>query len=385
LHALLLIYTQVGIDQSGNPLVISPSTLMVHTGGWTNSIQQEKVVGFRSIMRRFFTIPARYSAITLLVGTAGLSIYGCTDAGSIDPGPQLASLSVSGASLQPPFTSETTGYSVDLPSNTSDVTVSATKSDPNDVLSGAVTAPAGQTTGQTTIPSPGPGSTKDISLTVTSPDGKAKIYTITLRTITLGGDNTLRSLTVSPGTLSPSFTAGTQNYTVDVAAAVAQVTVSATKSDVNAVISGDVPNEGQTTLKLDGPGTTKLVSIIVTAPNGTSKTYTITVKRAASSSDNNLSDLTVRPGLLDPDFGSGILTYTVDVANDVDSVIISATKSDLNAVMSAFGSVIAAAGTPTGQVSVPLSGRRTTVDITVTAQDGVTTKTYTITVTRSRK
>jgi hypothetical protein len=336
-------------------------------------------------MRRFFTIPARYSAITLLVGTAGLSIYGCTDAGSIDPGPQLASLSVSGASLQPPFTSETTGYSVDLPSNTPDVTVSATKSDPNDVLSGAVTAPAGQTTGQTTIPSPGPGSTKDISLTVTSPDGRAKIYTITLRTITLGGDNTLRSLTVSPGTLSPSFTAGTQNYTVDVAAAVAQVTVSATKSDVNAVISGDVPNEGQTTLKLDGPGTTKLVSIIVTAPNGTSKTYTITVKRAASSSDNNLSDLTVRPGLLDPDFGSGILTYTVDVANDVDSVIISATKSDLNAVMSAFGSVIAAAGTPTGQVSVPLSGRRTTVDITVTAQDGVTTKTYTITVTRSRK
>ncbi|BFU89681.1 MAG: hypothetical protein NTAFB01_08680 [Nitrospira sp.] len=336
-------------------------------------------------MRRFFTIPARYSAITLLVGTAGLDINGCQDTGSIDPGPQLAGLSVSGASLQPPFTAETTGYSVDLPSNTPDVTISATKSDPNDVLSGAVTAPAGQATGQTTIPPPGPGSTKDASVTVTSPDGRAKIYTITLRAITLGGDNTLRSLTVSPGTLSPSFTAGTQNYTVDVATAIAEMTVSATKSDVNAVISGDVPNEGHATLTLDGPGTTKLVSIIVTAPNGTSKTYTIAVKRAAPSSNDNLAGLTVSSGALDPDFASGILSYRVDVANNVDSVIISATKSDPNAVMSAFGSVIAAAGTPTGQVPVTLRGRRVKVDISVTAQDGLSTKTYTITVIRSRR
>jgi len=336
-------------------------------------------------MRRFFTVPARYVTITLLFGTAGLGVDGCKDTASIDPGPQLAGLSVSGASLQPPFSGETTVYSADLPGNTPDVTISATKSDPNDVLSGAVTAPAGQATGQTTIPSPGPGSTKDVSLTVTSSDGKAKIYTITLRGISLGGDNSLKSLTVSPGTLTPAFSAGTQVYTVNVATAVAEITVSATKSDPNAVISGDVPNQGRATIPLDGPGTTKIVSMIVTAPNGTSKTYTITVKRAAPSSDDDLSDLTVSPGSLDPDFASGILNYTIDVANDVDSVIISATKSDSNAVMSAFGSVIAAAGTQTGQVSVPLKGRRTEMDMTVTAQNGVNTKTYTIIVIRSRK
>ena len=336
-------------------------------------------------MRRFFTIPARYSAITFLIATVGLGIDGCQDTGSIDPGPQLAGLSVSGASLQPPFTGETTVYSVDLPGNTPDVTISATKSDPNDVLSGAITAPAGQATGHITIPSPGPGSTKDVSLTITSSDGKAKIYTITLRGISLGGDNSLKSLTVSPGTLSPAFSAGTQVYTVNVATAVTDITVSATKSDPNAVISGDMPNEGRATLKLDGPGTTKIVSMIVTAPNGASKTYTITVKRAAPSSDDDLSGLTVSPGSLDPDFASGILSYTVDVADNVDDVNISATKSDPNAVMSAFGSVIAAAGTQTGHVSVTLKRRRTEVDMTVTAQDGVNTKTYTMTVIRSRK
>ena len=357
---------------------------MVHTGGWTQLvIQQENMVG--SSMRRFLSIPVRYAAITLLIGIAGLGIDGCTDTGSIDPGPQLASLSVSGASLQPPFASETTGYNVDLPNNIPDVTVSATKSDPNDMLSGAVTAPAGQATGQTMIPSPGPGSTKDVSLTVTSPDGRAKIYTITLRVIPPGGDNTLRSVTLSPGTLSPAFSAGTQDYTVNVATDVDSVTVSATKSDPNAVISGDVPNDGQATINLNGPGTTKVVSIIVTAPNGTSKTYTIAVKRAAPSSDDTLSGLTVSPGSLDPNFASGILNYRVAIANNVDSVTISATKSDPNAVISAFGSVIAAAGTPTGQVSAPLRGRRTEVDMTVIAQNGVSTKTYTITVIRSRQ
>jgi Cadherin-like beta sandwich domain len=336
-------------------------------------------------MRRLFIIPARYFTITLLIGTTGFGIYGCTDTGSIDPGPQLASLSVSGASLQPPFASETPGYIADLPSNTPDVTVSATKSDPNDVLSGVITAPAGQATGQITIPSPGPGSTRDVSLTVTSSDGRAKIYTITLRAITLGGDNTLRSLTLSPGTLSPAFSPGNQNYHVNVAATVAEVTISATKSDANAVISGDIPNEGQATIRLNGPGTTKVVSILVTAPNGTSRTYAITVIRATPSSDDTLSRLSVSPGSLDPDFASGILDYRVDVANDVDSVIISATKSDPNATMFAFGSVIAGAGTPTGQVSVSLSGKRTEADITVTAQDGVSSTPYTITIIRARR
>lgn len=335
-------------------------------------------------MIRLF-IPARFLAITFLVATAGLSNYGCTDTGSIDPGPQLAGLSVSGASLQPPFTSETTGYTIDLPSNTPDVTVTATKSDANDVLSGAVTASAGQATGQTTISPPGPGSIRDVSLTVTSSDGRAKIYTITLRGISLGGDNTLKSLTVSSGTLSPPFSIGTQNYASNVATDVDTVIVSATKSDPNAVISGDVPNEGRATLQLSGPGTTRIVSIIVTALNGVSRTYTIAIRRAVPSNDSALSGLTVSEGSLDPDFASAIQTYTVDVNNDVDGIIISATKSDPNAVMAALGSVIAAAGTPTGQISVRLRGRRTEVDITVTAQDGVNTRTYTITVIRSRR
>ncbi|MBS0152491.1 MAG: cadherin-like beta sandwich domain-containing protein [Nitrospira sp.] len=336
-------------------------------------------------MKHRFTITAQYLALALLIGTTGFGIYGCSNTGSIDPGPQLVSLSVSGTSLQPSFASDTTSYSVDLPGNQQDVTISATKSEPKDILSGTVTAPAGQVTGQATIQAPGPESTKDVSLTVSSSDGRAKIYTITLRAITLAGDNTLKSLTISPGTLSPAFSAGTQDYAVNVTSTVTEVTVVAIKSDPNAVISGDVPNEGRATLKLDGPGTIRIVSTIVTAPNGTSRTYTITVKRARPSSDDALADLTVTPGFLDPEFAAGILGYRVTVANDINSVAISATKSDPNAVVSTPSSVIAAAGTPTGQISVSLQGRRTEVALTVTAQDGVTTQDYAVTIIRSRR
>ncbi len=336
-------------------------------------------------MKHRSPIPVQYLALILLIGTISFGAYGCSNTGSLDPGPQLANLSVSGASLQPPFTSDTSSYNVDLLSNQQDITILATKSAANDVLSGAIIAPAGQVTGQATIQAPGPGSTKDVSLTVTSSDGRAKIYTMTLRAITLSGDNTLKTLTISPGTLAPAFSAGAQDYTVNVGSAVTEVIIVATKSDSNAVISGDVPNEGRATLKLDGPGTTKIVSLIVTAPNGTSRTYTITVKRARPSSDDTLAGLTVTPGSLDPDFASDILSYRVTVTNNVESVTISATKSDPNAVLSATGSTLAAAGTTTGQISLPLQGRRTEVDLTVTAQDGVNTQAYAITVIRSRR
>ncbi|CUS35872.1 hypothetical protein COMA1_20492 [Candidatus Nitrospira nitrosa] len=368
----------------GNPFRKICISRVGSPGGWTQqSFQQGACRG--SIMKHRFAFYTRYLALTLLAGTISFEISGCNDTGSIDPGPQLVSLSVSGASLQPPFAGDTTSYTVDLPSNQQDITISATKSAANDVLSGAIIAPAGQVTGQATIQAPGPGSTKDVSLTVTSSDGRAKIYTVTLRAITLSGDNSLKTLTISPGTLAPAFSAGTQDYTVNVASTVTEVTVVTTKSDPNAVISGDVPNEGRATLKLDGPGTTKIVSLIVTAPNGTSRTYTITIKRARPSSDDALAGLTVTPGSLSPDFASDILSYRVTVPNNVESVTISATKSDPNAVLSTPGSIVAAAGTPVGQISLPLQERRTEVELIVTAQNGVNTQAYAITVIRSRR
>ncbi|MDH4083122.1 MAG: cadherin-like beta sandwich domain-containing protein, partial [Nitrospira sp.] len=172
----------------------------------------------------------------------------------------------------------------------------------------------------------------------------------------------------------------TTSYTVDVASTVASITVTPTRQDSNATITvnGQAATSGQAqTVTLRAAGLSTSIPIMVTAPNGSSKTYTITVDRAALASNNNLSALSVTPGSLAPNFAAGTLSYTVNVATNVTEVTVTATKADPNAVTS--GSV-----PNSGQATIPLNGAgtSTSVSITVTAPNG-SSKTYTITVDRA--
>ena len=299
----------------------------------------------------------------------------------------LSALSVTPGPLVPTFSPTTLTYTVDVASAVTSVNVAATKADPNAVMSGSVTAGAGTASGQTTIQLGGPGTTRVVLITVTALSGSSKTYSITVERAAQASNNNLSALSVTPGPLVPTFSPTTLTYTVDVASTVTGVNVAATKADPNAVMSGSLTAgagtaSGQTTIQLGGPGTTRVVLITMTAPSGSSKTYSITVERAAQASNNNLSALSVSPGALVPVFDANTTSYTVNVANDVTSVNVSATKADPNAVMS--GSVTAGTGVATGQATIPLNGAGTStpVSIAVTAPNG-SSKTYTITVNRS--
>ncbi|BFU89680.1 MAG: hypothetical protein NTAFB01_08670 [Nitrospira sp.] len=286
---------------------------------------------------------------------------------------RLASLAISPGALSPVFSSTTTNYTVNVPATTTTVTVTATPEDSTAMV--AITGGATQSL-------PGPGSSKDIPIVVTAQSGSQSTYIVTINKAALAADNNLSALTVTPGALSPAFASGIQNYTVDVATTVTSVSISATKSDPNAVISGDVPNQGQAMILLGGPGTTTNVLITVTAQDGSAKTYRITINRAAPANNNNLSALSVNAGSLSPPFAPGTLNYSVEVPASVDELIVTATKSDPNALMSASGVVIAPPGVPSGQTVVsPGLGTLTPVSINVFAPDG-SLKTYTITVFR---
>jgi hypothetical protein len=330
-------------------------------------------------------VPRYLTVILLLI--LGVSLYGCKDTVSVSNDIQvpLASLTVTPGTLQPAFSSNTTSYTVDAPTSATSVTVTASPKDNTSTMTingGATTA------GQDRSISLGlPGSTTAIHIVVSSQTGTESTYTVTVTRL-LSSDNNLSALKVTVDNagqpLAPPFASRSLTYTVDVATDVANVTVTATKSDPNAVLSGAVPNEGQATIPLDGPGTSKTISITVTAPNGNAKTYTITVNRAAPSTDNNLSALTVDAGAfaLNPAFTADTLSYMVDVPIITESVTLSATKSDPNAVM-ALGSVSVAAGTATGQTPITLNGigAPTSASITVTAPSG-DVKTYTVTINR---
>ena len=291
----------------------------------------------------------------------------------------LKSLAITPGPVSPSFTSDRLTYTVDVATNISAVTIAATKSDPDAILSGDVSDE-----GRATIQLDGPGTQKIVSITVTAPNQTRKTYRITIRRAA-SSNNNLSALRVQVGTadqtLSPGFSSGETSYRVDVGTKVTSVTVTATKADPLAVISGGVPNEGQATIQLDGPGTQKDVSIHVAAQDGNVKTYTVTIKRAAPSSNNNLSALSVTPGTLSPAFSADQLAYTVDVPTNISSVDVSATKADPDAVIS--GSLSAGTGQAGGQASIQLGtpGTTTAVSITVRAPDG-TSKAYSITVNR---
>ncbi len=332
-------------------------------------------------LSRTLTVAGQCIAV-LVLAIMDIISSGCSDSASISEGPQvpLADLTVNPGSLQPAFSSDTVNYVANVPSAAGTVTVTAT---PQDSTSSVTIA--GTATRSLRITLDPPPSSKAIIIQL-SQSGVESTYTITINRA-LGGNSDLAALTVTPGTLVPGFASSTSAYTVDVASEVTSVTVAATKSDPDAVMqlhSVTVPAgtaSGQDTIPLNGPGTDTPVLITMTAPNGSSKTYNLTIHRAASS-NNKLSGLTVSVGSLIPSFTPATLNYTVNVNGFIPSMTISATKQDPNAVISASGSVIAPPGTPTGQVTVSLQGGSIEVPVTVIAQDG-SPQIYRITVNRS--
>lgn len=83
-------------------------------------------------------------------------------------------------------------------------------------------------------------------------------------------DNTLKSLKISPGVLSPAFSSSTTYYTTSVDADVETLVVNAVANDANATVSVKYAN-------LDmGANETY---VVVTAQNGDTKTYTIATTR----------------------------------------------------------------------------------------------------------
>lgn len=86
------------------------------------------------------------------------------------------------------------------------------------------------------------------------------------------GNNALSTLTVSAGTLTPAFDPAVTEYTLSLPQGTEKLTLTATPSDSNATVQGD----GELTLQ-EGENT---LSLVVTAENGDTKTYTVTAKVA---------------------------------------------------------------------------------------------------------
>jgi uncharacterized protein (TIGR02145 family) len=154
---------------------------------------------------------------------------------------------------------------------------------------------------------------------------------------------------------------------VNVAYGVSTISVTGTATNSEARVAGNVTD----TSLVVGSNTIKLT---VTAPDGkTTKVYTVTVVRAAASNDANLSGITLSAGVLAPSpFAPATTAYRVNVPGDCVSSI------------SVTGVANHSAATVAGNVTdTSLVVGNTVITLVVTAENGTTKKTYTVTVVRS--
>ena len=96
--------------------------------------------------------------------------------------------------------------------------------------------------------------------------------------------------------------------------------------------------------------------------------------------DTKLSALNITGGILNPVFDNGSLNYTVNVVNSVASIKVTPTAEESNATIKVNGTILAS-GTESQDIALSVGGN--TINVEVTAQDGITKEIYVINVTRA--
>ena len=210
--------------------------------------------------------------------------------------------------------------------------------------------------------------------------------------------------------LSPGFASSTTSYTATVANSISRIKVEPTTNDSNAKIeyldASDMTLDDEDTSTADvfdfdlNVGS-NVVKVKVTAEDRTTtKTYTVTVTvtRAAdttpvtsASDDATLSAMTLKDAsdnavALTPAFASGTTSYSATVDNSVSRIKVEPTANDSNAkieYLDASDSTLDDEDTSTADVfDFDLNVGSNVVKVKVTAEDGTTTRTYTINVIR---
>lgn len=188
----------------------------------------------------------------------------------------LSNLTIPLFSVNESFSPNKLDYTVTVPIGTTEIALSATPAD----IKVSVTIPGAvddsvalDSDGQTTI-----------SVEVKAEDGTTKTYMITVVTeATLSNNANLSNLTLSQGTLSPSFALGTTEYKASVGNEISSIEVTPMLDDSTATmtVNGSLATSGNAQNVSLNVGE-NLITIVVTAQDGKTTTYTIEVTRGNS-------------------------------------------------------------------------------------------------------
>ena len=227
----------------------------------------------------------------------------------------LRTLNVSGTSLSPSFNPNVISYSVEL---ASDVTTLS----PSDVTAVAADSRASVNKGSaiaiTTEPS-------DYTIIVTAENGDTKTYTISAKR-SKSSDAKLKNVSLENASISPAFSANNTEYTLTIPSTATEFTINGVANDDNASVSGNDTY----------PKTTPVVTLTVTAEDGTEKEYLFNII-TAESLDATLASLEVQGYTLSPEFIKTTVVYNIgDVPFGTTNLSIIATPTNPNATVNYY-------------------------------------------------
>jgi hypothetical protein len=323
--------------------------------------------------------------------TISLLSFGCGGGGGGSNDPQippddtnanLGSLVISSGSLI--FDSDVTTYNVEVDNSVASFTLTPTLANTQaSVKVSNIVVESGEPFGPVNLEV----GSNTFEIIVTAADGiTTKTYTIVMTRLPFvekSHNADLAGLVLSQGALSPAYNANTLDYTAEVVNDVTSLTVTPTAAGVKASISvkGSAVTSGAASASIPLSIGDNPIPIVVTAEDGTTvKTYSVTVKRLDKpSTDANLSNLTISQGTLNPSFNPSTISYSAEVPNAIASLTVTPTTAGANATIT-VNNVTVASGSPSKAIALSVGSN--TITVATTAEDGDTTKTYTLQVTR---
>ena len=179
--------------------------------------------------------------------------------------------------------------------------------------------------------------------------GYIKTSLLTTEEPSKASDKALKTLEVTPEGLDPEFDPETTSYTLNVGADVEKLEIKA------------APNDEKATVEITGNESLvagdNAVKITVTAQDGTTRIYTINVKKGEVTT-LGLSSLRINGYTLSPKFASNVYEYKINVLNpNITNLDISAVANNENAKVEITGNTNLIKG-------------ENAITITVTSEDG---------------
>ncbi|RZU66782.1 cadherin-like protein [Microterricola gilva] len=325
-------------------------------------------------------------SLTLAAGLALVAAPAALAAPSNDA--TLSSITVSTGTITTPFSSDPNiPMAITLPNAVSHLAFTPTASDPGATILAFNAWDAKYVLASGIQSKPGfvaAGATVTMTAEVTAADGvtTAQYRLLVTREATPAPvyNLDLDGLTVSEGTLSPAFSSATTGYTVDVPYTTTSITVTPGASAGNTVVVTNSGNEVGETIRL-GVGT-NLALVTVTAPDSTSRQYTVHITRGpAPTADVDLADIELSIGTLSPAFDPATLQYSATVPYATRSMQITLTASTPGHTITINNAVITDGAPATVSLGFGPSGN--SFGISITAANGAS-KNYVVVITRAQ-